>query len=234
MEMRIIHNTITQTQTRIHALSSCGNVWKTRNECYELVLYTYQPKNDDMISPRCACYTCMYCIWPHCRTHIHRESESCISTHLSRDHYMRWFIVWKQFERSKLYQCHLILDFLHKIVTKKLKSTRALGTPSLLLSFSFAHTHCHFQILSAHFSMYKETFTNWSLVFIHCYKVFISLYSFFLLLFFFGLFFVACPFYVRHKAMALVKISVCLYCVQTLVCHAVTLPCQIISHLDQR
>lgn len=111
----------------------------------------------------------------HMYTYVHisisRESESCISTHLSRDHYMRWFIVWETIRKKLGYQCHLILDFLHKIRNRKAqKYTQTLGllrSPLLQrylwCAHIYTHTHtehtqrqCLSEILSTHFSMYKR------------------------------------------------------------------------------
>lgn len=172
---------------RKHALSSCGNVWKPETSITNLSLVqTYQqPRNDMIFLPNgFGMYThreSVLCVCVPCQaTHIHRESESCISTHLSRDHYTRWFIVWRNNSEEASYQCHLILGFLHKIVTKKLKSTQTLfGFFSLVPPTWLLHTHMHRQTVSFGNSEYvffdvEKTFTNWSLLFIHCYKVFIS------------------------------------------------------------
>lgn len=96
-----------------------------------------------------------------CHTYIHRGCESCISTHLSGDHYTRWFIVWRNNSEEASYQCHLILGFLHKIVTKKLKSTQTLCVFSRRFSSTWLYPRirtctdkqCLSEILSAHFSM---------------------------------------------------------------------------------
>lgn len=77
---------------------------------------------------------------------LYGRSESCISTHLSMDHYAM-IHSWKNIEKEppSMAQAHTILEILHKFVSefRKLCGIRR------------------------HFSV-EKTFTSWSPVFIHC------------------------------------------------------------------
>lgn len=90
--------------------------------------------------------------------YLYGETESCISTHLSEDHYAM-IHGGNIFRRHRSIDAIYLLWILYKFVSEILK------LDGIRLGRFF-------------FSLVEKTFTSWSAAFIHCYMLFISHFCF--------------------------------------------------------